>query len=255
MKISNNIIMNQNSNPKFKSASGFYMMQDNKEMGYFTWFFRDDLPWDDFIAYEINHFKDKEKVNIVQFGASDGSEAYSQIIGLLENPRKENVEKFFPIEAYDINESLVERANSSRINFYLNKNGIRGFDGDVISGYCYTNDIKKYFTELKTSSPNEIYSTHSVNPDLKKRVNFNLADMFEKLPEIQDDSNTVVLCRNCLGYFGSLVEGFIKKASEVLKQGSLFVIGRVEHEIIPNLEGIFKKNSFKKVMDNVYQKL
>ncbi len=51
-------------------------------MANITCTFRIDLDWADFAKLEIENFKHKDKVNIIQFASSDGSEAYTQIIVL-----------------------------------------------------------------------------------------------------------------------------------------------------------------------------
>lgn len=232
--------------PQFKSSSSFYKTEKGKEIGTFTWFFRKDLDWQAFIKYQIEHFKDKENVNIIQFGASDGSEAYTYIMSLLESTSPEETEKFFPIKAYDIKDTMVKIANNGYINIFaddetrMNNNNIRWrkyFDRSEVEPYQYINT-----------------TLYKVRNKLKNRVNFNQGNMFELLPRINDNSNTIVMCRNCLGYFPEKIEQFIQTASQVLKKDSLFVVGLLELDE-PYLEDILRKNNFQKVMLNVFKKL
>lgn len=232
--------------PQFKSSSSFYKTEKGKEIGTFTWFFRKDLDWQAFIKYQIEHFKDKENVNIIQFGASDGSEAYTYIMSLLESTSPEETEKFFPIKAYDIKDTMVKIANNGYINIFaddetrMNNNNIRWrkyFDRPEVEPYQYINT-----------------TLYKVRNKLINRVNFNQGNMFELLPRINDNSNTIVMCRNCLGYFPEKIEQFIQTASQVLKKDSLFVVGLLELDE-PYLEDILRKNNFQKVMLNVFKKL
>ncbi len=77
--------------PKYKSCPAFgtnariYKTQTGIEMGTLTYPFRDDVDWKKLTEYEINHFKNHDRVNIIQFASSDGSEAYSKIISFLES--------------------------------------------------------------------------------------------------------------------------------------------------------------------------
>lgn len=232
--------------PQFKSSSFFYKTENNKEIGTFTWFFRKDLDWENFIKYQIELFKDKKNVNIVQFGASDGTEAYTYIMSLFEYAPEEEAEKFFPIASYDIKDTMVKIAKNGYIHIYpddetrMNNIGI---------GW------KKYFKRPEVEPHDYIQTTlYSVKNNLKNRVNFQQGDMFKLLPQIEDESNTVVLCRNCLGYFPEKIVQFIQTASQVLKKDSLFIIGLLEQDE-PYIEDILRINNFQKVMQNVYKKL
>ena len=88
----------------FGSCARFYTTTNGDEFGTNSWFFRDDIEWKRLAKYEKNHFCNINRVNIIQFASSDGSEAYTQIISLLENYPNKNSDKFFPIKAYDIDE-------------------------------------------------------------------------------------------------------------------------------------------------------
>lgn len=246
MKISFNNIYN----PQFKSYSAVYKTSSGKEIGTFTRFFREDLSWEKFVRYQLEHFKDKERVNIVQFGASDGSEAFTHIMSLLEFSRGENVEKFFPISAYDLNSGMVKLASGGYINIYNNDDNN---DEDRMNDAGIS--IKKYFTKPQTEPPHFVPSSlFSVKNSLRKRVNFIQGDMFELLPKLQDNSDTILMCRNCLGYFPEKMEWFVQTASKVLKAGSLFAVGHLEQDE-PYFDELLKRNNFQKIMNNVYQKL
>ena len=79
--------------------------------------------------------------------------------------------------------------------------------------------------------------------------------MFKEIRKIKDNSNTILMCRNILGYFlNDKIEEFIKLASEFLKRGSLFVIGDYDHSYI-DIGKIIENNNFKKVLKNVYEKI
>lgn len=231
--------------PQFKSSSSFYKTETGKEIGTFTWFFRNDLLWDDFTKFQLEHFKDKKNVNVIQFGASDGTEAYTYIISMLETDN-EAAEKFFPLKAYDINDSMVRVTKSGYIHIYPDDETKMAAKG---IGW------RKYFRRPETEPYQYVASTlYSPKSRLNERVDFMQGDMFKLLPNIKDESNTVLLCRNCLGYFPESIEQFIKTAAQVLKKDSLFVIGLLEKDE-PYFEEVMHMNNFQKVMQNVFKKL
>ena len=110
-----------NTNLTFCSTGRFYKAKDGDEFGCNSWLFRDDMDWKKLAEYEIAHFKDKEQVNTLMFAASDGSEAYTNIISLYENSKaQDDTKKFFPIMAYDLDEEIVKAAKSGYIKTCLN---------------------------------------------------------------------------------------------------------------------------------------
>ena len=67
-----------------------------------TYFFRDDLDWESLIKYICDKYKNVPKVNFINHACSNGLEPLSFLMGLMIfSP--ENVKKFTPIIAKDIN--------------------------------------------------------------------------------------------------------------------------------------------------------
>ena len=237
--------------PVFTSNARRYNDSFGDYLGCNTWFFRDDVNWKELTEYELEHFKNKEKVNIVMFAASDGSEAYTKIISLLEKGC-DKVKKFFPIKAYDIDNVILKAAQSGLIKTTM-------FDRIELQINC--DNYENYFE--KTDNTLEISNDKSSNPtkvlkakdDLTQRVEFKYGDMFQKIKEINDNSNTILMCRNILGYFtNDKIENFVELAKNSLKSGSLFVVG--DHDsVLCNIEDVMKNFNFKRVIKNVYQKI
>ncbi len=250
-------------NYSFGTNAHTYTNEENKYRCSLTYLFRSDLEWKNFTDYMVNHFRNKDKINFIQFAASDGSEAYSQIITLLENHK--NNEKFFPIQAYDIDKQVINAANSGILNINIEDKGrilrngydfIKYFkatdnevfmDDDAFSKYY---DISDDFKHLATSS-------YEVSKELTSRVNFHNADMYDVLKELDDNSNTVLMCRNIIGYFTEYeTESFIELVSKKLKRDSLFIVG--EYDTRPkrifDLDLILQHKGFVPVMENVYRK-
>lgn len=248
-----------NNNLSFGSTNRRYIAKDGEEYGCNSWLFRGDMDWDRLAKYQISHFKDKEKVNTIMFAASDGSEAYTDIISLHESPQKnKGIKKFFPIQAYDIDEEILKAANSGYINTNLN---------DRVMIQMNTFDYNKYFDFSKTDKKLNIPNDYRVPCDartleatkakeiLTKNVKFNFGDMFKKILEINDNSNTMLFCRNILGYFeDNKIEEFIKLAQQKLKTESLFAIGNHD-SVLFNIKECMEEHGFKEVFKNLFKRV
>ncbi len=247
----------------FGSTDRFYKTDRGKEIGNSSWIFREDINWRDFSEFLIHNFRNKEQVNIIQFAASDGSEGYTQIISLLENPNKKDVSKFFPIQAYDIDDFIVTKAQSGKINLGVNDIARLRTNSIPRSKYFIRKPLtfvpENLYQKVLQSNPDEIFGVRDVfevSDILQDKIIFDMGDMFKILPEIKDDSNTVILCRNILGYFHDepeKIEKFIQTASAVLEKGSVFVIGKLDTDY--GVDKILKENSFLKMQNNVYMKI
>lgn len=241
----------QINNITFKSNGRRYKNSSGENFGCFTTLFRSDLDWEKLAKYEVEHFKNKDKVNIVMFAASDGSEAYSKIISLFESA-KNCVKKFFPIKAYDIDDEIVNTAKSGYI---------KASENDVFEIMSRAENIDDYFSktdkniEIEGDAIAKRFKTIKAQDKLTSNVNFNKGDMFQEITKIKDNSNTILMCRNILGYFlNDKMEEFVKLASDFLKKGSLFVIGDYDRQYM-NIDELIKKYNFENVFKNVYKKL
>lgn len=241
--------------PNFKSTGRNYVAANGDEIGCNSWLFRDDLEWNKLAKYEAEHFKNRDKVNIVMFAAADGSEAYSKIISLYETFGEENrnkAEKFFPIMAYDIDNEILKAANSKLINTCLS---------DRLELQMKSENYENYFEETsqKLDIPNDItlqrQKTLKAKDILNGNVKFSYGDMFEKIKELKDNSNTILMCRNILGYFtNDKIEQFVKFVSTALKTGSLFAVGDHDSKLF-DIQKCIEKAGFQKVLKNVYCKI
>ena len=241
----------------FGSNCRSYITEKGKEMGTITYPFRQDLHWKRLAQFEIDNFKNKDKVNIIQFASSDGSEAYTQIISLLESQHAGNIDKFFPILAYDIDEEVTKAAKSGLINLkqkhvdLINKNSNRFSEYFQPSEKILTieNDLN-----IKASAQDYV-KTYKVANKLTNKVIFNQADMYDILFKYRDNSNTILLCRNLLGYFDDKkIKSTLHIISEKLKKDSLFIIGGIDSDI-SLIELYLECKGFKEVMKHVYKKI
>lgn len=247
------------NNLSFCGTERRYIAKDGEEYGCNSWLFREDMNWEKLAKYQAENFKDKPQVNTIMFASSDGSEAYTNIISLHENVQdSKQVQKFFPIKAYDLDEEIVKIANSGYFNSSVNERLMLQINAE---------DYEKYFDLSKTDKnlciPNEqsasflrkTQKTIKAKEILTKNVKFKQGDMFKKITEINDSSNTMLFCRNILGYFeNNKIEEFIKLAQKALKSGSLMAIG--DHDsVLFNIKECMEEHGFKEVFKNLFKKL
>lgn len=238
--------------PEFCSNTRVYRADDGNPIGTYTRLFRVDLDWERSTDFIVKHFKDKEKVQFIQFASSDGSEAYTQIISLLE--KNENVDKFFPIQAYDIDTEICNAAQSGLLN--LNITDKSKFDEYGINFEKYFKKTDKELNiDADTLKDTEIQikpsKTYKVSNILTEKVNFHNADMFDILNNLEDNSNTILMCRNVLFFMSDReIDRFTTTAAYKLKKGSLFITG--EHD--QKVEFALEIKGFVRVMPHVYVK-
>lgn len=229
-----------------------YINEKGEEFNTNSWLFRDDLDWKRLVKYENNHFKNLNRVNVVVLASSDGSEEYSKVMSLSENLPEQDAEKFFPIKGYDIDYEMTRASNSGLLNTSLH-------DRMLLQIYC--DDYEKYFKEtqekliIKGDTPLQKQKTLKATNFIKDKVRFERADMYNVLNNLDDNSNTILMCRNVLGYFeDDKIEKFIKIVSNKLKQESLFIIG--EHDTKCSfISRYLNENGFAKVMEHVYKRI
>lgn len=247
--------MNKQNLNTFGSNSRVYCskLTNYKRMETTSWMFREDLDWTFLASYLETHFQDKEKVQILNPACSDGSEAYSLII-MLKEQMQEKANKFFPIKAYDIDDEILRSANSGFINTnFMDRTNLRRY---AENGYDYIRFTNRKLNILwdRDREWQEGTITMKATNKLVKNVLFNKADMRNIIQNHNDNSNTVLMCRNVLGHLGrNYAENFIKLVSEKLHKDSLFIIGKYDKKII-GLEKILQNYNFKEISPNIYLK-
>ncbi len=246
-------------NVAFKANRRTYEQDANDvSMGCYTGLFRSDINWRMLGSYILNHFKNKDKINMVMFAPSDGSEAYSTIISLIEaagDKKNQVLKKFFPIKAYDYDREILRAAKSGLINLEQTDRMAMQMNCKDYQDYFAETDNVLYIVNEEISPASRNTTTMKAKRVLTDNVSFFQADMFLKVKELKDDDgNTILMCRNALGYFeNDKIEKFIKDVSAKLKSGSLFIVG-AHDSVLFDVDSCLKKYGFEKVMDKVYKK-
>ncbi|MBR5304217.1 MAG: hypothetical protein IKU37_05260 [Candidatus Gastranaerophilales bacterium] len=219
-----------------------------------TMFFRCDLDnahipkygtqesWGGFCSTIEDNFKFASKVNVYDFACSDGSEAYSLALCLINNLGLAKAEKYFPIKASDVDAEMIKVASSGSIPCNYE-------DICVLKHYMPSEEIGKFYDiEDDSCSLDSKFKAKSI---LKEKIEFECASIQDGLKSIES-SNSLVLCRNFWPY---LSVQDIKKTFEQLAQKldntSLLVIGSFDEYYLRNL---LESYGFKKVCPLVYRK-
>lgn len=209
----------------FGTNSRFGLLSNSVDYMYATdtTMFRRDMDWIKFAKFLNKNFQNKEKVNVICQACSDGSEAYTMAIALIETLEKNNAQKFFPIQAKDIDVENIKNAKTGLIN--LSQDDIDKFNKLNINfnKYFSKTDEKLRFRDDRHSNET---NTYKVNPILTECVIFNRDFLENDANMINDDSNTVFLCRNVLPYIGSYdAPKVVQTLGENLKNGSVLALG------------------------------
>ena len=243
--------------PVFKSCFRLYNPKTIKNVDCFgkdfvrttTKLYREDLDWNTFIKYIQYNFADKEKVNVYSLASSDGSEAYSFAISVLDKIPKNKQSKFLPVYASDIDKEVIKSAQKRRIN--LDK--IEIFRAENYYGVNLHKYIEKpgvsVFIKGDGMSDTDYLSSYELKDNVKKAVKFKISDILKELNNIKDDGNTIVMCRNVFPYLNAeYTEKVLDAAKNKLKHGSLFIIG--DYDLMAKIDYMMPENGFFKPFYN-----
>ena len=182
-----------------------------------TYFFREDLDWDNFFALLKRKYQNVPKVNFINHCCSNGEETYSCISGMKIHLGEDFAKKFFPIIAKDINKENIDSAKN------YSKIGISPIDYRQINYYTNFN-IHKFFDFVRSDT--DIYDAAVIpKEELRKCVKFENSDILDDIDKLPD-TNSVLLCRNFWPYLDAFKrEEFASKLEKKLDERSLLVIG------------------------------
>lgn len=210
-----------------------------------TLMFRKDMEWDLLTHFVELKYKNVEKVNVYDFGCSDGSEVYTFLISLLNNVESGAAKKFVPIKAYDIDKVAIKKAKYEGLSLSTNEKFAIDWNKDF--GY------KAFFNKDKKGSykPNDI---------LSRNIIFKQGDIIKDYKKIKKE-NSIVFARNFWPYLGDVKsKELARNLGETMGDNSLLIIGDYDLKMSPDeyedgLDIILSKAGFKKtIIKNVYEK-
>lgn len=186
---------------------------------------RQDVDWNRFIDELLNRYPKGAK--IFCYGCSDGSEAYTIALKLIQKIGVEKTRKLYPIIAKDIDEQIIRKNNSGII-------GLRkSIDIPEIKRCLKNTGLQIDDVIEKTSASSEkvfgVYN-YEIEQYKTKGILRNLVK-FETANIVEDTKNkfpkqSVVLFRNAVPYLNNNEEKqLIQNLKNNLQQESMFVVG------------------------------
>lgn len=195
-----------------------------------TWIFRPSLVWwNDFMNFIDEKYKNIPKVNIYDFACSDGTEVYNILLALKIQFGDENMVRFLPIIASDIDEVAIRKAQQYDISF------------DDIEEKKIEN-----FTRGNVPAPKIL---------MEGRVSWDIANILKDYGKIIPD-NSIVFARNFWPYLelGDKIK-LAKNLYKKLGKNSLLVLGEYDHQDCYSPEELLPKIGFKfSKLGMVYEK-
>ena len=178
-----------------------------------TWFYREENLWKWLAKHLSQRFANTSKVNIYNYGCSNGIESYTFLMELISNYKEDFVKKLLPIKARDYDPVAIERANTGIFE-------IESIEKDRINSNT-GGKFNKFFQQVSSEKP-----LYKIKDEFKNMVEFNVADIRDGYKEILPE-NSLVLARNFWPYLGkqSSISEMATKLYNQMGKNSLLVIG------------------------------
>ncbi len=226
-----------NFNPQFKAYKHTIQYNNSRINRGDTCLFRFDLPFNDFVKFIYNKYKNVDKVEVIAHACSDGEEIFS-VVSKMIDMLKNNAEKFLPIKAYDLEKEHILRAEKSNYT-------IESYERDAIKYYLGNN----FFNYFLQEAPNNIIAKNI----LKSKVHFSQSNIMDDIQHI-GLHNTVLLARNFWHYLTKKdIDKLAITLGKKMDESSTLVIGDYDKEY--NIDKILNKNGiYETDVENVFEK-
>lgn len=204
-------------------------------------FFRDDFFWVRLTNILGEKYKNSNKVNVIEYACSNGSETYSFILMMLSS-LGERAKKFFPVIAIDFDEYVINIAKSGLIEITT--------DEIMTIEHLAKCSVGDFFDLTKTPEK-KVYATPK--PILKENAIFEKADVLTEMYNLPKSEDTVLLARNFWPFLKlEDARNLIKVICERLDKNSTLVLGRLDENYFCSYKGvslsaIFQQEGFKSV--------
>ena len=181
-----------------------------------TCFYRIDFGWEKAIKFLVDKYKNIPKVNVYNYGCSNGAEAYSFLMSIDSNFDKSVLKKFSPVIAKDFDSFAIDTA----------KKGLLAANAKELY------DINKY-TKNNLDKYLEVYRVENINNDvilspkefLKENVIFEQADILKDYKNIEPN-NSIIFARNFWVYLSDEERSLLaKKLYNHLDKNCALILG------------------------------
>ena len=178
----------------------------------------------------------KGDVNLICYGASDGSEPFTFIMSMFEWAKGWS-DKFKPLRAIDVEPSILKQAKSGICN-------INNEDLDFMQRIILKNHYKEYFTETKRTE--SVFDTAvKFSEKIMNKIIFQTADIFKHVDTLNANEKNVIFCRNLWNYLPKDKQGpLAEKLYDKTKNGGFILIG--DYDINKGIPAILERHHFKK---------
>lgn len=185
--------------------------------------FRTDMDWDFLASYLHNRFRFENKINTLVYACSTGQEPYTLSI-VLQHKLGNSAEKFFPIQAKDIREDIIEKDIADQAgdtiikDSYLPIRRCLGINHDESEKYVILEEI-----------PNSSFEIEKLTDNATSPVQFSCTNILDDIDNIDSDTPSLIMCRNMWPYVNpEEYEEFAKKLYDKLAKGSVVVLGNYD---------------------------
>ena len=213
---------------------------------------RDDLNYDELAEIAKNRFKKYEKINIMPMNGSDGTESYCIANSILKTfGESDSKKRIFPIIVSDIDNDIIENYGKKGI-VALGKKDENLFGKNLSKYFDSTNmselpDIARYPKDAKA---------YKLKPQFRENFKFETMDFMNRLKNIKDEGNSIILIRNCLAQSYTSWERslLLSELDNIIHDNSLFVIGGYDRANIPDFVKELETYGFKEIGKNIFSK-
>ena len=195
-----------------------------------SYIFRSDLNWENVID---NITKDRKQRKIYCYACSDGSEPYSIAMGIIAKLGYKNAQKYFPIIARDVDETMIKSAKSGVINLSLKDfKKIREYEERANINFIKGLKKNNYSSQKNSANYDEFELSGIVSDDLRHCVDFGVGDICVDSYDF-DYNDSVIFFRNALPYLPKEKRDMLLATfARNLTDSTAIVIGQYDKQIL-----------------------
>jgi chemotaxis methyl-accepting protein methylase len=151
-----------------------------------TFLFREEELWEFLRNYIVAKYNSVKKVNVYNYGCSNGSEACTFLMTMFGNHDAEVAKKFTPIIAKDYDPYAIEKAKTHLLP-------VVPFERYLIN--AYTDDKFDKFLEKANKQDESGKELYKIKPQYSSKIKYSVADIRQDYKMIRPD-NSIIFARN-----------------------------------------------------------